>query len=257
MSEWIYDLDFLLLYPLLVALSLGAAACGTWCGSRAQRRQAGQEDLGMLAGAALGLLALFLAFSFSLALSRFEGRRMMVLQEANAIGSAANFALMLPDAERQPALDLLKEYTAIRIGLGSPFDAAKLRQDVARSLELQGALWAMGVAATAASPQSLPVYRFVGALNELNNIHESRLTAIRYRIPGEIMLMLLGVAMVAMALTGYHSGVRGARRPIATLLMATTVGVVLTLVADLDRPARGFIQVPAQPLVDTALALPR
>lgn len=136
----------------------------------------------MLAGAALGLLALFLAFSFSLALSRFEGRRAMVLQEANAIGSAANFALMLPEAPRQQALALLRDYTTVRIGLGRPFSQAKLAQDVARSIELQTALWAIGVSATAAAPQALAVYRFVGGLNEMNNIHHaptSRRAAVR------------------------------------------------------------------------------
>jgi hypothetical protein len=40
-----------------------------------------------LTGAALGLLALLLGFSFSLALSRYEVRRNLVLQEANAIGT--------------------------------------------------------------------------------------------------------------------------------------------------------------------------
>jgi hypothetical protein len=91
----------------------------------------------------------------------------------------------------------------------------------------------------------------------MNNVHESRLTSIWYRIPGEVMVMLLGVAMIAMALTLFHLGVRGARRPIATVLMAMTMGVVMTLVADLDRPARGFIQVPVQPLIDAAESLPR
>lgn len=257
MADWIYDLNFPILYPVILALAVGAAWCGAALGRRSARRGAKQEDLGMLAGSALGLLALLLAFSFSLALSRFEARRSMVLQEANAIGSAANFALMLPAAERGPILGMLRDYAALRIGLGRPFDAAKLEQDVAQSVELQERLWSIAVAISATSPQSLPVHRFVGALNELNNIHESRLAAIRYRIPGEVMALLLGVAMIAMALTGYHSGVRGARRPMATMLMALTVGVVMTLVTDLDRPARGFITVPVQPLIEAAATIPR
>ncbi|GGJ24649.1 hypothetical protein GCM10011320_34920 [Neoroseomonas lacus] len=257
MADSLYDLDFSILYPLVVALSVGSTVLGAWLGNRAQRRGSKAEDLGMLAGSALGLLALLLAFSFSLALSRFDTRRSMVLHEANAIGSTANFALMLPEPARQPIFDLLREYTAVRTGLGRPYDVAKLEQDVARSVALQGRLWQIAVEVTAASPQSLPVYRFVGSLNEMNNVHESRITAIRYRIPGEVMVMLFGVAMMAMALTGFHSGVRGARRPVATVLMAMTVGVVMTLVADLDRPARGFIKVPVQPLIDAASGMPR
>ena len=49
-----------------------------------------------------GLLALLLAFSFSLALSRYEMRRSQILEEANAIGSTANFTLMLPKPAQGP-----------------------------------------------------------------------------------------------------------------------------------------------------------
>ena len=257
MADWIYDLDFTILYPGVVALSIGAAGLGAWLGHQSQRRGSKQEDLGMLAGSTLGLLALLLAFSFSLALSRYDARRSMVLQEANAIGSAANFALMLPEPSRRPVLDMLRDYTDVRAGLGRPYDLSKLDRDVARSVDLQARLWQIAVTLTADAPQSLPIYRFVGSLNEMNNIHESRLSAIRFRIPGEVMVLLLGVAMIAMALTGYHSGVRGARRPVATMLMAMTVGIVMTLVADLDRPARGFIKVPVQPLIDVAQGMSR
>ncbi len=105
---------------------------------------------------------------------------------------------------------------------------------------------------TAANPQSLPAYRFVASLNEMNNIHERRLTALRYHVPGAVMFMLIGVAMVAMGFTGYQAGMTESRRRVATLIMSLTVAVVIMLVVDLDRPARGLIQVPVQALVDAA-----
>jgi hypothetical protein len=37
---------------------------------------------------------------------------------------------------------------------------------------------------------------------------------------------------------------------VATLLMSLTIAVVIMLVIDLDRPARGLIQVPVQALID-------
>src|SRR3954447_3843370 len=164
---------------------------------------------------------------------------------------------MLPDASKRPILSLLRDYTAIRIGLGVPFDPAKMDRDVAQSLVLQSQLWQQAVAVTAAAPQSLPTYRFVASLNEMNNIHERRLTALRYHVPAEVMLMLIGVAMVAMGFTGYHSGVAGSRRLFATLIMSVTLTIVIMLVVDLDRPARGLIQVPVQPLIDAAQSIPR
>jgi hypothetical protein len=163
----------------------------------------------------------------------------------------------LAPLHQRPILSLLRDYTAVRIGLGVPFDPAKLERDIDRSLDLQTRLWQQAVAVSAAAPQSLPAYRFVASLNEMNNIHERRLTALRYHVPSEVMFMLIGVAMVAVGFTGYHAGVIGSSRQSgATLIMSLMVAVVIMLIIDLDRPARGLIQVPSQAMVDTAQGIP-
>ena len=54
-----------------------------------------------------------------------------MLEEANAIGTAANYALMLPAEHRAPVLSLLRTYTDVRIGLGAPFDDARFARDIA------------------------------------------------------------------------------------------------------------------------------
>ena len=251
-----YELDLTVLYPVTILLIVGAAELGNRIGRRFRAAKEGGADIGTLTGAALGLLALLLGFSFSIALARYDARRTLVLEEANAISSTANFALMLPEPAQAPIVDLLRDYTAVRIGLGIPFNPVKLERDVARSLELQTRLWQQGVAITADAPQSLPAYRFVASLNDINNIHERRLTALRYHVPAAVMFMLIGVAMVALGFTGYQAGITGTRRPMATLIMSVTVAVVIMLVIDLDRPARGVILVPVQPLIDAAAGLP-
>lgn len=252
--DWIYESDLLVLYPMTIALILGAAEIGAWLGRRGNASK--ETDISTLTGAALGLLALLLGFSFSLALSRFDARRTLVLEEANAIGSTANFALMLPETAQKPILGMLRDYTDVRIGLGVPHDPSKLERDTARSLDLQARLWQEAVAVTATAPQSLPAYRFVASLNELNNIHERRLTALRYHVPGAVMFMLIGVAMVAMAFTGYHAGGRENRGRVATLIMSLVVTVVIMLIVDLDQPARGLVEVSVRPLTDAKLGIP-
>jgi len=188
-AAWFYDLDAAFLYPAVAVLIAGSGELGNLIGRRFRISHTEGGDIGTLTGAALGLLALLLAFSFSIALSRYDARRDMVLEEANAIGSTANFALMLPNDSQGPILSLLRDYTSVRIGLGVPFDAAKMERDVARSLALQSQLWQQAVTVTRASPQSLPAYRFVASLNEINNIHERRLTVLRNHVPAEVMLM--------------------------------------------------------------------
>ena len=255
MFDWLYDADLFVLYPMAIILIVGASEFGAWLARRGPASK--QTDVSTLTGAALGLLALLLGFSFSLALSRFDARRTIVLEEANAIGSTANFALMLPEKVQKPLLGMLRDYTAVRIGLGVPYDPAKLQRDVARSVDLQARLWQEAVSVTSADPRSLPAYRFVASLNEMNNIHESRLTALRYHVPAEVLLMLVGVAMVAMGFTGYHAGRMETRGRVATLIMSLMVSGVIMLIIDLDRPARGIILVSPQPLIDAAQGIPQ
>jgi hypothetical protein len=111
-----------------------------------------------LTASALGLLALLLAFSLSHALSRYEVRRALVLEEANAIGSTARLATMLPNEPQPAILNLLREYVAVRIGLRRTYDPAKLERDSAKSRELLSELWRQAVAVS--DPQSLPAHRF-------------------------------------------------------------------------------------------------
>jgi hypothetical protein len=257
MLDRLYEIDPQVLYPATIVLVVAAAELGAWLGRQSQRRGKEASDISTLTGAALGLLALLLGFSFSLALSRYDTRRTLVLEEANAIGSTANFALMLPQSSEGPILSLLRDYTAIRIELGVPFDPAKMQRDIGASIDLQNRLWQQAIAVTAAAPQSLPAYRFVASLNEMNNIHGRRLTALRYHVPGAVMFMLIGVAMVAMGFTGYHAGSRPSRGRVATLIMAINIAIVIVLVVDLDQPARGLILVPAQALIDAAQGIPR
>jgi hypothetical protein len=123
-------------------------------------------------------------------------------------------------------------------------------------LPRQSTLWQEAMAVTVAAPQSLPAYRFVASLNEMNNIHEKRLTALCYHVPGAVMFMLIGVATVAIGFTGYDAGGRGNPGRVAALIMSLMVAVVVMLIADLDQLARGLVEVSVRPLADARLGIP-
>jgi hypothetical protein len=219
--DWLYAVDFKILYPMTVLLIAGAVELGAWTRRRLSHAAGAGTDIATLTASTLVLLALLLGFSFSLALARYEARINVNVEEANAISSTANFTLMLPETAQKPILSLLHDYIALRIGLGVPYDPAKLERDIGRSLDLQAKLWQQAEAVTTAAPQSLSVYRFVGSLNEVNNIHAKRLIALRYHVPGAVLTLLIGVSMVAMLFTGYHVGEGRFRGHLATLCSAT------------------------------------
>jgi hypothetical protein len=242
-------IDATFLYPLVIALLIGSAELGAWLGRRRRRTTSDKsEEMTTLTASALGLLALLLAFSLSHALSRHEARRALILEEANAIGGTANFASMLPKQVQPAVLGLLREYVAVRIGLGRPYDPAKLEHDVAKSRELLAQLWEQ--AAAVSEPQSLPAHRFINSLDEMTKIQEQRLISRQYDVPSAVLFMMLAVAIVAIGFTGYQSGLTESHLRAATLMTAVTIAVVIALVVDLDQPARGFIRVPVQALVD-------
>jgi hypothetical protein len=55
-------------------------------------------------------------------------------------------------------------------------------------------------------PQSLASHRFSNSLDEMTKMKERRVAALNYHIPNAVVLMLLGIAMIAVGFTGYHAG---------------------------------------------------
>ena len=90
--------------PLLMIFlaSVVALAAAAEIGRRLAGRLAGEGNVLTMEAAMLGLLALMLSFTFAMAVTRFDARRDALLKEANAIGTAALRARLLPaphDAE--------------------------------------------------------------------------------------------------------------------------------------------------------------
>ncbi|MGC1825875.1 MAG: hypothetical protein WA723_09585, partial [Pseudolabrys sp.] len=132
----------------------------------------------------LGLLALMIAFTFSMALSRFEARRDAVLNEANAIGTTALRARLLPEPHRTETLKLLREYVQIRIDIvRSGTSLAERMAVVNRSNALQEALWQQTKAMAAKDKGLIPTGLFIQSLNVMIDDQGKRLAALRSRVP--------------------------------------------------------------------------
>jgi hypothetical protein len=105
-------LDATFMYPLVIVLLMGSSELAGWVGRRFHRTKIRSEDIETLTVSTLGLLALLLAFTLSHALSRYEDRRSLVVDEANAIDSTAHLALMLPAQAKSASLSLRKFFHA-------------------------------------------------------------------------------------------------------------------------------------------------
>src|SRR5262245_8168181 len=98
-----------------VALVLVAVDVGYRLGSLRRSASAPEKEapVGAMVGATLGLLAFLLAFTFGFAAELYQGKRAVLLEEANAIGTAYLRADFLP--EPATARRLFREYVDIRL----------------------------------------------------------------------------------------------------------------------------------------------
>src|SRR4051795_2617372 len=108
----LYYVPLPLIFLCGVALIWGVSEIGWRLGRRGDGHS---TNIGTLESATVGLLALIIGFTFSMALSRFEARRDAVVQEANAIGTTALRARFLPEPYRAESLKLLRDYTQVRL----------------------------------------------------------------------------------------------------------------------------------------------
>src|SRR5690349_24740660 len=74
-----------------------------------------RQDFNTLQAAALTLLGLIIAFSFSLAAERYDQRKNLEEAEANAIGTEYLRAALLPPADAAKLRSLLRNYVDERV----------------------------------------------------------------------------------------------------------------------------------------------
>jgi len=242
MMNIIEVLDGLPLWGILVVsllITFLSIEFGFLMGRRRQNRSAGKGRIltGPVVGAAFSLLAFMLAMTFGAVDSRFSEIKHVAIDEANAIGTAFVRADLLPDAERAEARQLLHDYVDLRIEAVRSDVEEQVRQAIDESEKLQDDLWSTAAAIADRHPTPISAL-FVQSLNEVIDIHAKRITLVHhYRLPGTIWMLLYGLAILAMAMGGYDTGLSGSRRAVSiTLAAALAFSVVFTLVIALDRP---------------------
>src|SRR5882672_10352973 len=178
---------------VVAALFLGMLALqwlGTYVGRR--HRSVGITDPGGAAeGAVFAVLGLFLAFSFSGAGNRFDQRRQLIVQEANAIGTAWLRIDILPQ-DRQPAMrDLFRRYLDARLETYRLVpDMPAVAKANSRAMQLQRDIWSASVDAARASGETAPFTVYLTSLNPVFDITTTRTAVTRFHPPTAVFLMI-------------------------------------------------------------------
>jgi hypothetical protein len=231
----------------LVALFLMALAAGGGILLRIQqnRRDALSGDEvdeqfeGYIVSAVLGLLALLMGFTFSMAVDRFDARRLLVLEEANAIGTTYLRTQLMEEPHRTRISRLLVAYTDNRLELAKATSPQQGRPLLLTNDRLVTELW---VATVAAWP-TLRDYDFssayVESMNTVIDLDASRKAARLVRVPPVIFVVLFIYMFVTAGVMGYV--LHGDRGRAAGGFMLVLLVLALALIFDIDRPMRGGV----------------
>lgn len=209
------------------------------------------SELSTIQGAMLGLLALLLGFTFSMAITRFEARKQLLLDEVNAIGTTFLRAQVLPEPARQEVSNLLRNYVNVRLESSHYLvDQGKINHLAEDTGRLQRQLWSQATALGEKDSRSVPAGLFISSLNEMIDLYAKRLTALGNHVPEIIIILLYFIAVAAFGLMGYSSGAGGRRNFFTTLIASISIAAVILVIIDLDRPYRGLIRVSQKQMIE-------
>lgn len=242
----------LVIFLIIIALMLAFAEMGFRLGLQlhATKDAARKGQIGGIQGAVLGLLGLLLGFTFAMAVQRYDTRRALVLQEANALGTTYLRASLLPDAHQAPVRELLRRYIDLRLKYWPQADDPTMFAEGTRLIgELQTDLWKHATEAAKEAPNDITA-TFIKSLNETIDTDAERITAMRAGIPGGVWLLLVLVAAFGCVTNSYGAGADGARSKLGSVFFPLLITVVIILIFDISQPRVGLIQIGQQPLVD-------
>src|SRR6185295_14933261 len=247
-------LNFSLLTLLVCAIVtfLLAIEIGYWLGRKRHHKtdETEKSHSNALQGATLGLLALLLGFTFAMAVSRYDTRRTVIVDQANAIGTAELRSRLLGTPYAEKAAPLFRDYVDAWLQFrfaGDDIAAVKAAEDRAFAIENQ--LWNMVREVTAADPHSLPASLFTSAVNDVIDMHEKRNRSVKDRVPDPVFWLLFAVSALALGLVAYSCGLNGRRRQVANVVFAFVIALVMVVILDIDRPRRGLIQASQESMI--------
>jgi len=218
---------------------------------RQQNEAANMAGLTTVEGAVFALIGLLLAFTISGALQRFDERRQLVVQEANAASTAYDRLGLFEGDVGRNLQTKLKVYVEARIDLyRMPHDFSLWRrselfsnEQQEKTVDLKNKVWDAAVAACPQASFRPACSQALPALTSLFEVARLRLGASEKHPPQIVYVMLFGLGLGGSLLAGFGMAAATARSWIHMLIFAATLTVTLYAVTDMEYPRLGLIRI--------------
>ena len=213
-----------------------------------------KDNLALVVSATLTLLGLIIGFTFSMAATRYDQRRLFEESEANAIGTEYVRADLLPAADAANAKQLLRQYLKLRIEFYHSDYGAELTRVNQRTADLQSQLWS-GIKPQAAAAPNPVTALVVSGMNDVLNSQGYTQFSWWNRIPTSAWGLMIVIAIFANLLVGYATK-RSRSGNLLLLVVPIIVSVSFFLISDIDSPRGGIIRVEPVDLISLSQSLP-
>jgi hypothetical protein len=246
----IIDFPIVILAVSFILLLLAAFAGGLLRRRRRHLQEDELEDFGVVQAATLTLLGLLIGFTFSMAITRYDQRKIYEEAEANAIGTEYVRADVLPAADATKVRELLRKYLDQRVLFYNTRDPQVLRQIDISTAQLQNEMWSVVQSRAVAQPTAVTALS-VSGMNDVLNSQGYTQAAWWNRIPFEAWVLLTVIAIGCNLLIGYNTH----RNSLLLLVVPLSVSLSFFLIADIDSPRAGVIRVQPQNLISLSHSL--
>ncbi|MCR6638551.1 MAG: hypothetical protein NVV82_06040 [Sporocytophaga sp.] len=203
----------------------------------------------------ISLLGLMIAFTFAMAVSRFDDGRTLLAEETDAIETAYYRCDLVPVPIRMKLHKALREYIDVRLLFYQPdLDESKVWEVNKHTRKLQNELWSYTPDITKELPDYLEAV-VIDSLNKLIDASNRRYIAMENHVPEPIFFLLFLISVLSNVAVGYSCGIASDRHIFFTILFSLCICAILLVVMDLDRPRRGLILVSQESLVELKKAI--
>jgi hypothetical protein len=227
---------------LFVALIATAFIAHRVAKARGRDSEKAAQSFGMVTASVFALLGLLIAFTFSGAYSRYETRRNLIIEEANAISTAYMRLDLLPAAAQTSLRAEFKRYVQNREAFIQALAGKEAVSDhLLAGQALQNRIWSETVQATAAPEYQHTRVAVLPALNEMIDITTKRTAAAMAHPPMIVFMMLATVALACSWLTGYGAGRQASVGQVYVFFFAAVTAFMLYVILDIEYPSSGMI----------------
>jgi hypothetical protein len=211
---------------------------------RSKESEGERASLGVIEGAVFALFGLMMAFTFSGAASRFNEKRMLIAEEANAI-ETAYLRLHLAPQEAQPGLrELFRKYLDSRLQTYRKLpDMQAAKQEIENSKKIQEEIWTGAIAATRLPGSHPASFWLVPALNNMIDMADIRTMALQLHPPRIVYGLLFGLGLICALLAGFRMAIGQQRSWLHILGFTVITAIIVYVMLDVEYPRTGLFRI--------------